>query len=279
MTYVAAYFRSRDLTPAYQELTRARIEKFTKWLGCDPHVSKLNCDDVNEFLGAMIEAGAKPYTVDNYRRVIRCVWAAAYVDGLANEPPLRLKKIRVPRQAIQAFKHDEIRRLLQHVATFADYFPNGVCRRDFWEAAINGAYSTGLRRSDLLRVNRNLIDREGLVTVVMSKTGYPITVRFNEAAMAAIMRMASAKDERAIRWPYHSNAMPRQFRAIVKAAGVRRGQFKWLRRAAGSYAEQAQPGGGSRMLGHRTDAVFRAHYEDHSITRRDPVSPPPICNS
>jgi hypothetical protein len=63
----------------------------------------------------------------------------------------------------------------------------------------------------------------------------------------------------------------------VKAAGVRDGCFKWLRRSAGSYADAAQAVNGSRLLGHADQRVFGKHYEDKSINRKEPIAPPKIA--
>jgi hypothetical protein len=62
----------------------------------------------------------------------------------------------------------------------------------------------------------------------------------------------------------------------MDAAGVRRGQFRWLRRSAGSYADVEKFGNGSLVLGHRDRRMFNSHYECTDITRREPVSPPTL---
>lgn len=142
-------------------------------------------------------------------------------------------------------------------------------------AGIATAYSTGLRRGDLLAIRKDQIRTDGVVTLTQSKTGYPISVQLSDDAIAAIRRMP-IDEPLAFPWPYHENALPRQFRAIVKEAGVRPGQFKWIRATSGSYAEQQVPGNGPKMLGHRSAQVFRDHYEDTNITRPSPLRPPPL---
>jgi integrase len=159
------------------------------------------------------------------------------------------------------------------------FFPdNGVRRSTFWFAAIHAAYSTGLRRGDLLRVNRDDIDVDGKCIVVQSKTGYRVVVRFSPEAIEAIQQMDPEENERSLPWPFHENSLSIQFREIIlPAAGVSHGCWKWLRRSAGSYAESVQPGTGSKALGHRSMAVFNGHYNDESISVAEPVSPPPIA--
>ncbi len=272
---VEKYLLARDVSANYARLLLARVQRFLTWRGGDFLIADLDCDDVNRFLAHLQQTEASRVTVDNYRRAILCVWRDSYLARENDHPPLRVRPIRQPRRIVTAFTRDEIRRIVAVAADLAGFFPNGVRRKDFWLAAIGSAYSTGLRRGDLLAIRKDQIRTDGVVRLVQSKTGYPITVQIADEALAAIRRMP-LDEPLAFPWPYHANAMPRQFRRLVKDAGVRPGQFRWLRASAGSYAEQEQPGAGARMLGHRGEQVFRAHYEDQSITRAAPLTPPPL---
>ena len=60
-------------------------------------------------------------------------------------------------------------------------------------------------------------------------------------------------DDRLLPWPFTANRLQTTFNTLVKTAGVRKGQFRWLRRSAGSYAESVTPGAGARLLGHRDE--------------------------
>lgn len=273
--FVDSYLLARDVTPSYAALLRARVRRFLVWHGGDLPIAELDCDDVNRFLAELQQTAASRVTVDNYRRALLCVWRAAYLERCNDHPPLRVRTIRQPRRIVQAFTRDEIRRLVEIAGRLPSFFPNGVRRSDFWVAMISAAYSTGLRRGDLLAIDKNQIRTDGVVALVQSKTGYPITVQVGAAALAAIRRMP-IEEPRAFPWPFHVNALPRQFRALVRTAMVRPGQFKWIRASAGSYAESAVPGNGPKMLGHRSPAVFGQSYEDTSITRPDPIEPPEI---
>lgn len=275
LSYVDRVLLARDITPDYAAKVRYCCRAFCRWLNYDPGINALDFQPVNEFLAHLQSIGKQPNTVAGYRRALLVVWNEAYREGDNNNPPLRVRRIRTPRQTIEAFSHDQIRKLLTYVAKFQDFLPNGVKRADFWTAAIHAAYSTGLRRGDLLRLNREQIGQGGVARVLQNKTGYPITIRISPETLAAIERMPS--HDLLLPWPYHENALSRQFRKIAKGAGVR-GQFRWLRRSAGSYAERDQPGSGKRMLGHQTDRIFHVHYEDLSITGDVPVQPPGLAN-
>lgn len=277
LSYVDRVLCARDLTPDYVAKVRYCCRKFCEWLQCDPGVDGLEPQSVNEFLAHLQAMGKRPDTIAGYRRAIMVVWNAAYLEGDAHVPPLRVRRIRTPREPVDAFTHGEIRTLLETAVRLEGFFPNGVRRADFWTAAIHTAYSTGLRRGDLLQLQLTQILENGVARVLQHKTGHVITVRISPEALEAIARARGHGDARAaLPWPYHSNALSRQFRSLVKAAGIRPGQFRWLRRSAGSYAERDCPGNGSRMLGHRSEGVFRNFYDDQSITAAKPISPPPL---
>ena len=134
-----------------------------------------------------------------------------------------------------------------------------------------------MRRGDLLRLKRLQLRDDGTVTVLRRKTGYPVRVKLSPNALAAVRKLKPDDDnDRFLPWAFTTNRLATTFNAIVKAAGVRKGQFRWLRRSAGSYAESVQPGGGSRLLGHRDERMFRRHYEDCDITQTTVIEPPPI---
>lgn len=275
LQYAERYLLARDVTTQYAALTRTRLRRFTDWCGGDFAIRELESDRVNHFLAAIQDGIASRVTVDNYRRAILAIWRSAYLDRENDNPPFRVRMIRKPRRIVTAFTREEIRAIAALAESLRGYFPNGVRRADFWMAIIHAAYSTGLRRGDLLSIAKAAIRTDGIVTLTQSKTGYPISVMLSNESLDAIRRMP-IDEPRAFPWPYHENALPRQFRALVKSAGVRPGQFKWIRATAGSYAEQAVPGNGPKMLGHRSASVFRNHYEDVSITQAKPVSPPPL---
>lgn len=276
LEYAESYVLSRDVTSDYADLLRARLRRFVAWCGGSLALADLDCEIVNRYLAWLATTGVKPVTVDNHRRAILAVWNDAFQFNVNNNPPLRVRKIKKPRDAVEAFTHLEILQLVEYAATLRDYFPNGIRRGDFWVGLIYAGYSTGLRRGDLLRITRQQIGANGVTRIRQNKTGNMVCVCFCQESLEKIDKMACDHDDKAFRWPYHTNALPRQFRAIVKAAGVRRGQFKWLRRSAGSYSEREQPGRGHLTLGHKSPAVFHAFYEDHEITRDSPISPPPL---
>jgi integrase len=275
MAYAHRVLLARDVTPEYAAKVRYCCRAFVDWLGIEPDVADLTADMVNEFLEKLQESERRPDTVAGYRRALLLIWNEAFREGDCDTPPLRVRRIRTYRDPVEAFTHEEIEKVLLEAGAVDGHFRNGAKISELWKCLILSAYGTGLRRGDLLRVKRKDVGADGVCRVRQNKTGYPVIVRFPKDALALRDAMMVV-DDRMIPWPFHANALPRQFRKLCQAAGVRSGQFRWLRRSAGSYADAEKFGNGSLLLGHRDRRMFVAHYECSDITRQEPVSPPAI---
>lgn len=275
LEYVEKFLADRDVSAIYQMQVRVRCRMLEEFAGRPIPVAELTCELVNAWLAAAKEKKLSAYTVATYRANVLAVWNAAYQDNLNDCPPLRLRPIKRPRLLVRAYTRAEIRQLLAHAATLRGKHRDGNLRKDFWRAAIHAAYSTGLRRGDLLRIFKRDISDDGSVEIIQSKTEEPHSVWLSPESLCYAGRLKDANGL-LLPWPHRLDAMVWAFRRIRNAAGVKRGSLSWLRKSAGSYADAENPGSGRRLLGHRTDAVFTRHYEDRSITRASPVSPPPL---
>jgi integrase len=277
MQYVETYIEARDLCPVYCLVLRARVRVFCVWLGGAATLDRLESGVFNKWVSELRESGMALNTVDGYRRCVLCIWRDAYDAELIDNPPLRIKRLKKPRIVIEAFNHAEIAAILAAADKLPGYYRNGIKRSDIMRATILCAYCTGLRRGDLLRMMRSQLRDDGTATVLQRKTGYPVRVKLSPDALEAVRRLKpDTADDRLLPWAVHQNVIHVTFAKLVKAAGVRKGQFRWLRRSAGSYAETVQPGGGARLLGHRDERMFRRHYEDAEITQTTVIEPPPL---
>lgn len=278
LDHVETYISSRDLSAEYTKALRNRLIAFCRWLGGTATLDRFEARTVNDWLSYHKEAGrASMSTINSYRRGVLCIWRDAYESELIDNPPLRVKRIKVPRIVVEAFTHEEIAGLLVEADRLRGYLPNGVKRNEFMRAIILVAYCTGLRRGDLLRVKRSQIRRDGSATIIQHKTGFEVRVKLSAEAMAAVAKLKPDDgDDRLLPWAFTPNRLQTTFKAMREAAGVRPGTFRWLRRSAGSYAESVQPGAGSRLLGHADGRVFGKHYEDQDISRPNAIEPPAI---
>ena len=106
--------------------------------------------------------------------------AAIAVKNFAKE--LEIGKVYLPKSGqriTEGFTLDEIRMLLEASSKLKGKLSNGVKLKHFWQAAINAAYSTGLRAGDLFRVASADIKDNGHLDLIQHKTGKPVRVRFS----------------------------------------------------------------------------------------------------
>jgi integrase len=273
--FVEVYVKQREITPGHAARLRHRCAHFTAFVGGTVLIADVDCDAVNDWLAELATSGLAPHTRHCYRGDLLCVWNCAYMDGLNEHPPLRVRKVKRPRLLVKAYTHAEIRQLLDGAAKLRGFDQCGNRRADFWQAIIYAAYATGLRRGDLLRVPRESVAADGLYTAVQHKTNYPVTVRFCSDTLHHASKLRSDSGL-LLPWPYALDAFGPSFVRVMKAGGVTRGSFRWLRRSAGSYAESQAPGAGAALLGHRDPGVFKKHYEDSDLTQQRPIEPPPM---
>lgn len=253
---------------------------FSEWFAGQysrqPTVADLDAENVNAWLAEAKASGRSAWTVSGYRRNILAIWTHAYQAGETDEPPLRLRTIRVPAVPIQAWTLNEIRRLDAAAARLAGDYPRGIRRATFWRTMVHAAYSTGLRRGDLLRLRRDRIAPNGLVEITQHKTNQVVRVQLDATSLAGIAKMASAGDPRAMPWFGHIRTFSTHFRHLVKLAGIRPGSLKWLRRSAASYCERDHPGSARHLLGHRSAGLADRYYLDRGICGGMPPSPPTL---
>lgn len=273
------YLESRSLSQQYAKQLRDRNTLFIRWLEergiAETEISPaIIADEANAWLASLFERKVSAHTVDGYRRAFLAVWNFADNPD-SDHPPLRLRKIKKPREVVRAFRHEHMRALIAEAEKLKGEHPDGNRRADWWAAIFESAYSTGLRRGDLVRVPIDDIGPDGRATVVQSKTGYLVEVVFSATALDRLGRLRHTGGL-ALPWPYLLRSMVYTFRRLRDRAGVDFGSLKYFRRAAGSYAERERPGSGRILLGQRSEAVFRQNYEDTTISRPPDIQPPPL---
>jgi integrase len=273
--YARSILDERDVTPMYRAMVIAHCKSFAKWSGRSVRIADVKAADVNAWLESL-KGKLSPHTVCTYRRNLLMVWRNAIQDGLNDNPPLRVRRIRKPPSVIEAYTHAELKRLLHAAAQLKGRHRNGNRRSVFWQCLIHAAYSSGLRRGDLLLIYKRQIADDGSCSIIQSKTNNIVRVRFSPETLKLAAQLDDANGM-LLPWPYRKDALVPRFRMLCKMAGVNRGSLKWIRRSSASYAESLTPGAGSKLLGHRSPGVFKASYEDQSISGQRPIQPPPLA--
>lgn len=245
----------RGASKLYAETFVARAQRLANHVGRDEIPACLTEESVNRFLSLLAES-VKPVTVKGWRGDLLGIWRAAADDGLCPYPiPRRIRRVKVPPQLIECYSIDEARELLTAAGSLRGVYPTGLARRDYWEAVLRVAWDTGLRRADCWRFGPQCVDSELRWRIVQRKTGRVAAGVLHESTHLAIVATGP------LAWPHLPNAFRRQFEVLKRRAGVRRGSFKWLRRASGSHVEAANPGCGHLHLGHADAGTFRRHYD------------------
>lgn len=275
---VERFIASHDLSEEYATMLRKRVASLVSFLELNGHPDTiidpvLVTELVNAWLLSLRDSIASPHTIDGYRRAFLAVWNFAENPD-TDHPPLRLRRIKKPLAVPEAFTHDDIKAHLHVADRLTGRHPDGNRRCDYWVGVLEAAYSTGLRRGDIIRVKFAQVGADGRATIHQHKTGFPVHVRFSPEAMTRSRRLTHTGGLM-FPWPYGLNYFTLTFKAIAKAAETG-GTFRMYRRSAGSYAESTQRGNGARLLGHRNESVFRAHYDDPTISRPNEVTPPPL---
>jgi hypothetical protein len=266
---VESYLACRDVSPQYAQNVRGRVSRFCQWSGVDSPTA-FSERNLSAFLKSL---PCSPATKKGYWGDLLVVWRWCADCGYCDYPAQRkIYRPQVPASVPMCWTVSEVRCLLTTAGAVKGDFPTGVCRSDYWSALIRMGYETGLRVSDLMRMDRRQINNQLLVTV-SNKTG----VRTFHAISNDTEELLSRLPKNApLRFCYTMRNFSRCFRRIVKASGVRPGTFKWLRRTSGSYVEASNPGQGSKHLGHTSPSTFRKFYDARFVadTASCPQPPP-----
>lgn len=255
--FAAQYVKSRSITPQYAKRlkwTAAALETHARQTDLTAILVETV---VNDFLEA--NAHRSPFTVRSYRSDILSLWNGAADWDLVPYPVMRRIRLpRIPELIVDCYTIDEVRQLVAAAKLTIGRYRWGVRKRDYWNAAIRLAWDTGLRRGDVIRFRRDSIRPDGVVLVLQAKTKKIVPTRLHPSTVVALNALPGNYP---LRWGTDVTYFTRHFRRIVEASGVKRGTFKWLRRASGSYVDMAQPGAGYKHLGHSGPGVFNKHYD------------------
>lgn len=265
--FVNRYLKTRDVVPTYAKRLRKYATKLARHVGKARLVDVFTEDNVNSFLAGYT---GSPYTVRSYRSDFITLWNGAADDGLLPYPRIRcIRRPKCHELLIECYTVDEVRLLLKAAAKLSGEYANGVSKAAYWSAAIRLAWDTGLRRGDVIAFSKRVLSPDGRSRIIQQKTKRIVPVALRPTTVQALQKIPG---DEPLTWCMELNYFTRHFRRIVRASGVGRGSFKWLRRSSGTYVEMALPGAGTKHLGHSSPEVFNRHYDGHLA---DPVLPLP----
>jgi len=257
-------------SPAYAR----QYHIMTKRINWD--VSQLSADRIDDYLTSALDH-LSASTVARHRRMLACLFRFAAQERLLNKRTVLrpLRRVKVPPPNPRAWSHADIRSLL----AIAAQLPGGTrhcAYATLMPAWILTAYSTGLRRSDLLSLRHDAI-RGSKAAIRQDKTGYPHVVLLDAACLAAIRQLPRI-GPCVFGGLISAVQVLRVMRKIVKRAGLE-GSTKWLRRSGATYCEAAGFDA-SGHLGHRSPGM-KAYYVDRLLLaeiRPDQPRVPPVLS-
>jgi integrase len=277
--YADFYVRLLDGSSGYFDQLRWAISRFDQWAGRSIYIDELTEQMVNDYLVATKECLA-PQTRINRRNMLLRLWRHSSTNPALIVRPAMLNrdligKVRRRQKSPRGWPIEDVRKLFITADGLKGAYATSITKRLWWRAYILGAWSSGLRRCDLMSLKRADVPATGKVAIVQVKTGRHVIGNFSEEAMAALCDF-SATHRSEFLFPLwcRVSTWRKIARRLVKRAGLGL-SIGHLRHSAGTAVENLFPGKGPQFLGN-TPAVFYAHYLDRTLAT-DLPQPPPLC--
>lgn len=254
--FAIRYVATRKICRMYALNVQRRARAIEAFVGKSAIAEVLTEKNVTDFL---ISLDRSVYTLRSYRSDYLALWNCAADQDLVPYPLVRrIFCPPLPSLLVECFEIGEVRAILECLPRMRGVYPNGVRKRDYWNAAIRLAWDSGARRGDVLSFRRDAIRMDGVARIIQHKTQKPIAFRLRQSTVFALDSIGSKTP---CAWSLDLSFFSRHFHKLVIAAGVNRGSFRWLRRSSGSYVEWKQAGAGRKHLGHSSEAVFDRFYD------------------
>lgn len=259
------------------------LADFERFLQRPGVLTDLNRDTVNRWIIHKTEQHCPPATIKTRRNAILGLWRFAYEVELLDEEPKRVRKVRLHYAGVDAWTSQEVAALIKTAYAGDDsYLGNtGLPRSLYFASLISTAYDTALRLGDLLALSPKVISmrhRKGYIRVIESKTGKLKQAVVQPYTLRLIEQMLSLRPDRELVWPLwcRREQFYRTFRSLVVSSGIRKGTFRWLRRASITHVEVEQPGLGQKHAGHSDSLTTQRHYTDRNQLAEEVTAPPPL---
>lgn len=266
----------RDLEPQTVSQHRYVIESLERFLGRVALLEDLRHEVLNRWLAGLQQTELSRETVKSRRRLLLVLWRSAFEQELVNSAPQRIRKIKTPAKVPKCWSADQLGALMAAAAaTPGQWRGNGIAKAAWWKAWILVNYNTGLRLSDMLRIERESIMPDGRFTVVQHKTGKPIDCRLPLDAIEAADAIGATSRRFVFGGVLNRRTIQDEFKHLTYRAKVP-GSIKWLRKSGATHCEAATPGSASDFLGHRSPELARRHYLDPRFLKRSTALPPAI---
>lgn len=270
MTIRQAFEKYYDTADLRRSSYRKMLFEIGRWeqLTDDPDISEITNVTLAEFREAAIKAGYSPRTINGGWGTIRSIlrrlgpqtdgnpWALGIIDRIPAMKPVKVTHRRPYRVPL-----DDLTKV--YVACrHAEHPRAGVPPADWWRTLLVVAYTTGLRKADLLGLQWEQLDLEALtIDFTARKTGKSDLFPLHQAAVDHLARWRRKwgpvfRGSRA-----SSGTFDFRFRKLQQAAGIeRRFTLHDIRRTAASEMERSRAGLGVEFLQHAPRSVSDISY-------------------
>lgn len=173
--------------------------------------------------------------------------------------------VRIRDYCPDGFTLEETARLVAAAPLMRGTYSNGIPRAGWWAAWVPTAWDSGLLPCDLYLLRRRSIADDGQYYTVRVKTGTRVLVRFRQSTLDAMDAIGA--HERTYVFPEFCSYeyLRREFKKLMRFAGLSAGSLKWIRKGSGSDVELQQPGAGHIHLANSRQ-IFETHYKVDRIT-------------
>jgi len=278
--YLHDYALTHPLSDEARRQYAVTIRLFDRWAGHPVTLREIDARLVSEFLAHYTQT-VSPRTARSKRSHLLALWRSAADDDLCDAPTKRVRPVRCPHVAPTAWTREEIQRLVSACARLPRVHRCGLRRAEWWALAVRVAWDCGLRWEDqMFRLRCDMISADGWMAFQQHKTGRVVVARLADTTLAALQAsLMRCPRELVTPWDGSHETFAAQVRALVRKAGIRKGTWKWIRRAGATDVECREPGAASRHLGHAPGSrLAYSAYVDPAIVAasRQLVAPAPL---
>jgi len=242
---------------------RYALTSLKKHLGHDPTTADLTDSAITGWVD-WLRDHRSPHTARTQRGSVLTLWRWAWMADVVDQPPKRVRKLRMPAPAPESWSAEDVARLIGQAEQVPSQFRGLSLSRSYHLVAfLRVAWDSGLRLGDVLRIKPVEVQPDGRLDVVQHKTRVRQTIRLWPETVAAIGETMADEPDRELIFPLAARRYQEWIARLARQCELR-GSVKWIRRGVGTAAE-VEGGYGSKMLGHTDQRTLRFYLDRSAI--------------
>jgi integrase/recombinase XerC len=184
-TFLAYLKNERNVSPHTERSYLSDLERFSDFLG-DKEVAEINHQTLRQFIAHLMKTEVKKSSIARKLSAIRSFFKYLNREGILASNPARLMATpRRDKRLPAVLTADDAQRLVEAPSAVPPDTSNAISRfRD--QAILETLYSTGVRASELIGMNRDDIDRHDRLVRIRGKGRKERVVPIGQKALDAI---------------------------------------------------------------------------------------------